>query len=393
MRILLITSQYPGYIGESRLKVTYAIHEFAKEWAKSNEVQVIRLWNYYPRLFGGLSIAKYANRYSDYQQFLSDGVLIHRIPIKKYPLLSSTSRYIKMAVKKISSAINGDFVPDVIVCHILYPTIFIGALLATKYSCKLVGCMHETDLRVLQKPGILKRFEAIDCSIDKIAQRSYKIQRVFTKIYKGSKSPKDFFVATSGVEHNQLISREVLEEKILKPNKTIISVCRLLKSKNVDILIEAFSNLSSCYGYKLMIVGDGPERAHLEKKIRDCNCYDTVELTGYLSKLEALNMMEKSEIFVMVSAPETFGLVYLEAMAKGCLVIGSKGEGIDGVIQDHENGFLCPPGNVKALEMLLETIVHIDISKRRRIINCAIETVMGMSNERMAEKYLNWIFS
>ena len=49
--------------------------------------------------------------------------------------------------------------------------------------------------------------------------------------------------------------------------------------------------------------------------------------------------MEESDVFAMVSSPETFGLVYIEAMAKGCVTIGSKGEGIDGVIVNNENGF------------------------------------------------------
>ena len=69
-----------------------------------------------------------------------------------------------------------------------------------------------------------------------------------------------------------------------------------------------------------------------------------VYFEGEKAREQVLHLMEESDIFVLVSSPETFGLVYVEAMAKGCITIGSKGEGIDGVIVNNENGYLCTPG-------------------------------------------------
>ena len=59
--------------------------------------------------------------------------------------------------------------------------------------------------------------------------------------------------------------------------------------------------------------------------------------------------MQMSECFIMVSKNETFGLVYLEAMLQGCIVVASKNEGIDGIIIHGENGFLCNAGDVNEL--------------------------------------------
>lgn len=56
----------------------------------------------------------------------------------------------------------------------------------------------------------------------------------------------------------------------------------------------------------------------------------------------------------MPSYPEGFGIVYLEAMASGCVTIGTKGEGIDGFIRDGENGFLVPPDDVDAIVQTID---------------------------------------
>lgn len=51
MKILLITTLYPGHINQSRIQASYAVHNFAKEWVKKNELKVVRLWPYYPNIF------------------------------------------------------------------------------------------------------------------------------------------------------------------------------------------------------------------------------------------------------------------------------------------------------------------------------------------------------
>lgn len=68
-----------------------------------------------------------------------------------------------------------------------------------------------------------------------------------------------------------------------------------------------------------------------------------VTFTGHLPQHEVYEKMRQSDIFVLPSVGETFGMVYLEAMASGCIVVGTKDDGIDGIIKDGENGFLTFP--------------------------------------------------
>ena len=60
-----------------------------------------------------------------------------------------------------------------------------------------------------------------------------------------------------------------------------------------------------------------------------------------MKREEVIRQMDNHDVFVMISRNETFGLVYLEAMARGCITIASRNEGFDGVIEHGVNGFLC----------------------------------------------------
>jgi glycosyltransferase involved in cell wall biosynthesis len=93
----------------------------------------------------------------------------------------------------------------------------------------------------------------------------------------------------------------------------------------------------------------------------------------------------------MVSEPEAFGLVYLEAMAKGCITIGTKGQGIDGVIIDGFNGFLCASRNVEELSSIFDKIRKMSSGQLQFISKNALETAKNMTDEKVAIKYLNTI--
>ena len=93
--------------------------------------------------------------------------------------------------------------------------------------------------------------------------------------------------------------------------------------------------------------------------------------------------MGKADCFAMVSSPETFGLTYLEAMACGCYTIGSKGEGIDGVLVDGENGKLVTPGSVEELAAALELYFKAP-DKVRDMQKRAVETAGSLTEEKVA---------
>ena len=114
---------------------------------------------------------------------------------------------------------------------------------------------------------------------------------------------------------------------------------------------------------------------------------------GKIPRHQVFQMMDEHHVFIMISQREIFGLVYLEAMARGMIVIGSRGEGIDGVIQDGKNGFLCNPGDTSELANILSRIERTDGAALSKISNNARHTAQKFTDELVAEEYFAQVSS
>ena len=170
--------------------------------------------------------------------------------------------------------------------------------------------------------------------------------------------------------------------------RRLISVCRLDKNKNINRVLQELSGLDMSINWRYSIIGDGDERSILEKLSKDLNLEDKVDFFGLLEHDEVLEHLEKSDVFIMLSSIETFGIVYLEAMAKGNIVIGSKNTGIDGFISDGFNGFLSSPETNGELKDLLEKIlISTPEEELKRILLNSYEKILKFTEESASGNY------
>jgi glycosyltransferase involved in cell wall biosynthesis len=122
----------------------------------------------------------------------------------------------------------------------------------------------------------------------------------------------------------------------------LLSVSRLIHSKGIDLNLKAIQTLIQKHSNLLyVIVGDGPARKELEQLVYKLYLGRFVKFMGTLPHSEAMKFMSICDIFTMPSWQETFGLVYLEAMAFGKPVIGCKGQGMDNIISEGKVGLLA----------------------------------------------------
>ena len=117
----------------------------------------------------------------------------------------------------------------------------------------------------------------------------------------------------------------------------------------------------------------------------------SISFMGFLDRDKIMNYLDKSECFVMISKGEAFGLVYLEAMARGLITIGSKREGIDGVIVHGVNGFLCSSGDKNELVEIFKHINSLSSDEKKLVSDNAIKTAQEMTDFNVADKYLRTI--
>lgn len=138
---------------------------------------------------------------------------------------------------------------------------------------------------------------------------------------------------------------------------TFISVGNLIKSKGMDKLIEGFKIIHEKYSdSKLIIVGDGEEKQNLQSIVAREGLSDSVTFTGRKTREEIAEYMSVSDAFVLMSKSETFGVVYIEAMACGLPVIATKCGGPEGFVDDT-NGILVEVDNINQLVNAMEYMI------------------------------------
>ncbi len=137
--------------------------------------------------------------------------------------------------------------------------------------------------------------------------------------------------------------------KVIAPNneKIITHASNFRKLKRVDDVVRIFAEINRAIPSKLLFVGDGPERPTAESMCRDLGICDDVRFVGRQEQIEEI--LAISDLFLLPSDYESFGLAALEAMAAGVPVISSNAGGLPEINIHGVTGFLSDVGNVKEM--------------------------------------------
>ena len=153
------------------------------------------------------------------------------------------------------------------------------------------------------------------------------------------------------------VDLSLVPERTENTPRAVISVGTLKARKCMDRTLEAFARVAGEYpDGTLTIVGIGEMEAQLRARIKELGLEKRATLTGGLPHEEVLRRMAGSDLFVLPSWGEGYGIVYIEAMAAGCIAVGAKGEGIEDTIADGENGFLVPAGDIDEIERVMRAV-------------------------------------
>lgn len=136
----------------------------------------------------------------------------------------------------------------------------------------------------------------------------------------------------------------------------LITVCRLVPAKGLDILLQACAELKRRgHDYVLHIIGDGPSRQELEEMAKSLGIYQETIFYGYT--LHPEEFMPFFDIFVLPSRAEAFGSVFAEAALSCLALVGTNVGGIAEQIEDGVNGLLVPSEDPMALAEALEKVI------------------------------------
>ncbi len=195
-------------------------------------------------------------------------------------------------------------------------------------------------------------------------------------------------IIPNGLDHGQ-IARLVEKHGHGIPGNRVVSVSNLWRVKGIDLLIAALGRLQGRGGaaWELVVVGSGPEAERLKRLAADLSLADRVRFTGRLDHDAAIGEIMRGDIFCLPSRAETFGMVFLEAMACGKPVVACLGTGAEDLVIDGITGRLVERDDPAALAAALGELLG-DPGKAREMGRAGAERSRLYSWERTAGAYL-----
>jgi N-acetyl-alpha-D-glucosaminyl L-malate synthase BshA len=155
--------------------------------------------------------------------------------------------------------------------------------------------------------------------------------------------------------------------------------------KNIRTLLEVFNAVQHQLPARLLLIGEGPDITFAKRRVEELRIADRVRFLGNQECIEEL--LPLADLFLLPSHHESFGLVALEAMACGAIVIATSVGGTREVIDDGVNGFVRDPGDVEAWTGAALDILR-DPARRARMQVAAREAASErFCRDRLIEEY------
>lgn len=196
--------------------------------------------------------------------------------------------------------------------------------------------------------------------------------------------PKDRIdVVLCGLDHTRY---RVLPGASRAHTPTVVHLGRLRKYKAVDVVLHAFQRVQrEVKDARLVVVGEGPERAALTRLVERLGLSDCVSFTGHARGDRVVEVLNAARVCVNASPKEGWGLTVVEANACGVPVVGSDRPGLRDSIRDGETGFLVRYGDVDAFaQRTIELLT--DRPTWTRMSEAALVWAQSLTWERTADE-------
>lgn len=235
--------------------------------------------------------------------------------------------------------------------------------------------------------------------IPHLIRRAYRRADVIVAVSHGVRDDLDS-IAPGIAARTKVIYNPIVDDGLLEQQKeqvehdwlgdpecrVILAVGRLTLQKDFSVLLRAFFRVRMKEDVRLVIVGDGNQRANLEAEIAELDLRGSVDLVGF--QMNPVSFMMQADLFVLSSAYEGFGNVLVEALACGCPIVSTDcPSGPREILADGQWGRLVPVGDEVALaEAIVQALNEEHDSEYLRM------RAMDFTVERAVEQYLDVFF-
>lgn len=298
-------------------------------------------------------------------------IFFHEVEMEDYPLFKHPPYALALAVALHDAVRKHEL--DLVHVHYAIPhatSAWIACeMLKGERDLKIVTTLHGTDITLV---GLHPSFQAItQFSI----LRSHGLTAVSDFLKR--ETVRDFSVPESRIE----VVPNFVDTRIYRPGlepchratlapdgeKIVMHISNFRPVKRVEDVVEIFARVLGEIPSRLVLVGDGPDLPRARVKVEELGIRDSVVFLGEYTPVQEL--LSCSDLFLLPSGSESFGLAALEAMACGSPVVASRVGGLPEVIMDGETGYLCEAGDID--EMAAASIKILSDDKHRKELSDA----------------------
>ncbi len=326
----------------------------------------------------GMSLAKQGHKvhFISYSQpvrldVLEPNIYYHEVNVHDYPLFEYQPYELALSSKMVNVALK--YKLEVIHVHYAIPHAYAAYMAKLILKDKgvdlpIVTTLHGTDITLVGRNPSYK--QAVNFSINH--------SDVVTSV---SESLKQDTLSFFDIKKEIEVIPNFLDLSLYKPDdsckhtfaeegeKIITHVSNFRKVKRISDVIEIFHRIQKRIPSVLLMLGDGPEKERARKQAQDLDIADKVKFLGKTSEVERILCI--SDLFVLPSEKESFGLAALEAMGAGVPVISSNTGGLGEVNLHGITGFTADVGNVEAMSeggiyILEDSDRHLDFARAAR---------------------------
>jgi len=289
--------------------------------------------------------------------FFNPNLYYHEVSVKSYPLFQYAPYELALASKMVDVVINEKL--DLLHVHYAVPhasaAYMAQQILKTKgYEIPFITTLHGTDITIVGKDATNE--PVVTFSINK----SDGVTAVSEDLKSDTLEHFDISVPIKVIPNFIDLERFKKQskdhfKKAICPNgeKLIVHTSNFRKVKRVDDVLKVFCEVKKVVPSKLLLIGDGPERKKMEDMAREI-CTEDIR---FLGKLEAVEeVLSVSDLFLMTSEKESFGLAALEAMACQVPVVSTNAGGLPELNQDGRSGYVTEVGDV---DMMIKRSIQI----------------------------------
>lgn len=288
-------------------------------------------------------------------------IFYHEVQVPTYPLFDYPPYEIALSSTMVDVIIKHDL--DLLHVHYAIPHAS-AAYMAKQIVLKKTGrnipvitTLHGTDITLV---GRDKTYEpVVTFSINESDAITAVSENLKEETLKHFEINKPIEVITNFVDIERFGKKPIdAFKKVIAPNaeKIFLHASNFRKVKRVEDVIKIFDEVRKHLPAKLLMVGDGPERPAAEELVRNLNLETDVRFVGKQEQMEEI--LAVSDVFVLPSEYESFGLAALEAMAAKAIVLSTNAGGLPEINIHCKTGFMADVGDVKTLANFAITILQ-----------------------------------